>query len=232
MTDIEHGTRRAWETYGTHHLKRGTPLPDVNKVAWGPAPDDPGDEILGDVSGLRVLDIGCGTGRHAAHVARAYGAQVDGVDASAAQIARARARHPDVPGLRLIHADAVEHLGTAPPYDMIYSVSAFHFFDPHRLLPALATALTPDGRLYFTVLHTNSDGHGPSSTVTPRPEVLHLAGGGTLTMHMWVLTPELWQDLLDRHGLHVRRITALDAPEEENHASYRLFECRATASDG
>ena len=75
---------------------------------------------------------------------------------------------------RLSHADAVDHLGTATPYDVTCSLSTFHFLDPHRLLPALATALKPGGRLCFTVLHTNSGGDGPASTVTPRPEILRL----------------------------------------------------------
>ncbi|WSZ63911.1 NUDIX domain-containing protein [Streptomyces canus] len=43
---------------------------------------------------------------------------------------------------------------------------------------------------------------------------------------MWVLTPELWTDLLGEHGLRVAGIDVLDAPEEGNHASYRIF--RAT----
>ncbi|MGA5805097.1 class I SAM-dependent methyltransferase [Streptomyces cellulosae] len=226
MSHIEQQTRTAWDAYGQHHLRRGTPLPDLDRFTWGPGPDGPGDEILGDLEGLRVLDLGCGTGRHAAHLARAYGARVDGVDASPGQIERARARYPDVPGLRLFHADAVDHLGREEPYDVIYSVSAVHFFDPHRLFPALADGLVPGGRLYFTVLHTNSEGRDPSSTPTPRPELLHLAGGGTLTLHMWVLTPDLWESLLDQHGVEVRGATALDAPQETNRASYRLFEAR------
>ncbi|MFF6641301.1 NUDIX domain-containing protein [Streptomyces althioticus] len=207
-----------------HHLERATPLPDVDQISWGPAANGPGDAILGDIQGLRVLDIGCGPGRHAAHLARTYGAQVDGVDASLSQIERARARYPQVPGLRLVHADAVEYLGKAAPYDVIYSLSTFHFLNPHRLLPALSTAVKPGGRLCFTVLHANSAGNGPNSTVTPRPEILRLAGGDDLTVHMWVLTPELWEDLLVHYGFRVQGITVLDAPEKNNHASYRLFQ--------
>ncbi|KUN03000.1 methyltransferase [Streptomyces yokosukanensis] len=229
VLDIERQTRLAWEAYGTHHRRRGTPLPEVDRIAWGPSADGPGDGILGDLRGLRVLDLGCGPARHAAHLARAHGARVEAVDASRPQIERARTRYPDVPGLRLVHADAVEHLGTTAPYDVIVSLSTFHFLDPHRLLPALATALKPGGRLYFTVLHTNSAGDGPTSTVTPRPEVLHLADGDDLTVHMWVLTPELWEDLLVQYGLRVQGIGVLDAPQEDNHASYRLFEVHRPA---
>ena len=106
---------------------------------------------------------------------------------------------------------------------MIFSLSTFHFVDPHRLLPALATALKPGGRLYFTVLHTNSAGDGPTWTVTPRPEILRPASDD-LTVHVRVLTPELWEDLLVQYGLRVKGITVLDAPQENNHASYRLFQ--------
>ncbi|MGV9875748.1 SAM-dependent methyltransferase [Streptomyces cellulosae] len=60
----------------------------------GPRPGRAGRRALGDLEGLRVLDLGCGTGRHAAHLARAYGSRADGVDASSTQIERARAHHP------------------------------------------------------------------------------------------------------------------------------------------
>ena len=56
------------------------------------------ESSLGSLEGLRVLDLGCGTGRHAAHLARAYGARADGVDASPSQIERARARYPTCRG--------------------------------------------------------------------------------------------------------------------------------------
>ncbi|WEO94310.1 hypothetical protein A6P39_010000 [Streptomyces sp. FXJ1.172] len=82
--DIERQTRLAWDAYGTHHLRRGTPLTEVDQITWGPA-NGPGDGILGDLKGLRVLDLGCGPARHAAHLARTYGAHVDAIDASPAR---------------------------------------------------------------------------------------------------------------------------------------------------
>ncbi|WP_461077842.1 bifunctional class I SAM-dependent methyltransferase/NUDIX hydrolase [Streptomyces deserti] len=198
-------------------------LPEVERIDWGPGDTGPGTEVLGEVSGRRVLDLGCGPGRHAAHLVRAHGALVDAVDASPSQYARARARYGSLPGLRLVLADAVEHLRTAQPYDVVYSVNAVPYIDPYRLLPALAAALKPGGRLCFTVLHTNSGGDGPSSTVTARPEILRPAGGADVTVRMWVLTPELWTELLTEHGLRVEHVDVLDAPQADGHASYRLF---------
>jgi ubiquinone/menaquinone biosynthesis C-methylase UbiE len=49
------------------------------------------DRLLGDVSGLKVSDIGCGTGRHALRLAAA-GAIVHAVDFSEGMLARARAK--------------------------------------------------------------------------------------------------------------------------------------------
>src|SRR3954469_9134228 len=49
------------------------------------------DALLGDVRGLCVLDVGCGTGRHALRLARA-GAAVTAIDFSEAMLAQARAK--------------------------------------------------------------------------------------------------------------------------------------------
>ncbi|MGW5618362.1 bifunctional class I SAM-dependent methyltransferase/NUDIX hydrolase [Streptomyces sp. NPDC003877] len=213
----------AWHRYGVHHLQRGTVLPEAARVDWGFEGAGPGVEVLGELAGRRVLDLGCGPARQAAHLVRAHGALVDAVDASAGQYERALARYGSLPGLRLVLADAVEHLRTAEPYDVVYSVNAVPYIDPHRLLPALAGALRPGGRLCFTVLHTNARGDGPSDRVAARPETLRLAGGANVTVHMWVLTTEVWTDLLTEYGLRVEQVDTLDTPQPGNRASYRLF---------
>ncbi|MFC7843226.1 NUDIX domain-containing protein [Streptomyces sp. NPDC057382] len=212
------------DAYGAHHLRRGTELPEAERIDWGFEGGGPGTGILGQLTGRRVLDLGCGTARHAAHLARTHGAQVDAVDSSKGQYERARTRYGSVPGLRLILADAVQHLHAAEPYDVVYSVNAVPYIDPHRLLPALAGALKPGGRLCFTVLHSNSAGDGPSDRVRARPETLRPAGGDDVTVHMWVLTRELWTELLTEYGLRVERVDVLDTPQEDNQASYLLFQ--------
>src|ERR1017187_8593218 len=49
------------------------------------------DKLIGDVNGLKVADIGCGTGRHALRLAAA-GAIVEAVDFSEGMLAQARAK--------------------------------------------------------------------------------------------------------------------------------------------
>ncbi|MFE2940751.1 class I SAM-dependent methyltransferase [Streptomyces sp. NPDC059255] len=136
----------------------------------------------------RLHRAACGTG--ATHPRRGVrdtpethpGALVDAVDASPSQHQRATERYGRQPGLNLFLSDAVEHLRQAEPYDVIYSIHGVAYIDPRRLLPALGAALRPGGRLVLSVLHTNSEGLGPSTTVVSRPEILPLAGGGRLTV--------------------------------------------------
>ncbi|MER7956931.1 class I SAM-dependent methyltransferase [Streptomyces sp. NPDC096030] len=220
---------RAWTTYGNHHLRRGTKVPETDRISWGFWPTGPGTEVLGDLEGLRILDLCSGVGKHAAHLVREHDARVDAVEASAGQHARALARYGDLTGLSLIHTDAVEHLQTTQPYDVIYSVHGFGYIDPHRLLPALRTALKPGGRLAFSVLHTNSHGRGPSSSVVPRAEILPLADGEDQTVEMWVLSPRLWEDLCVDNGLLIDAIDELDAPEDDNPVSVRLYRAHRRA---
>ncbi|MFJ4800895.1 class I SAM-dependent methyltransferase [Streptomyces murinus] len=226
MPDTDTQNTAAWITYGAHQLARGLDLPELEGWAWDIPDAGPGIEVLGPVTGLRVLDLGSGLGRHAARLA-ALGAQVTAVDSSPTQHERASARYLATDGLRLECADAADHLRAALPYDLVYSVSGLPFADPRRLLPALANGVRPGGRLIFSALHTNSDGVGPSSEVAARPEILRLPGTTEdHTVYMWVLTPQLWEDLLDEHGFVLESVTAIDPPQPGNPVSYRLYTAR------
>ncbi|QES47005.1 methyltransferase [Streptomyces venezuelae] len=223
---METHNQGVWTTYGAHQIARGIELPELDRWDWDIPAAGPGTELFGDVKGLRVLDLGSGLGRHAARMA-ALGAQVSAVDSSPTQHQRAAARYPDTPGLRLECADAVAHLHTADPYDLVYSVSGVPFTDPRRLLPALANGIRPGGRLLFSALHTNSHGDGPATEVTARSEVLRLPGTNEEhPVHMWVLTPTLWEDLLGEHGFILESVTAIDSPQPGNSVSYRLYAAR------
>jgi 2-polyprenyl-3-methyl-5-hydroxy-6-metoxy-1,4-benzoquinol methylase len=65
-------------------------------------------ELLGDTRGLDVVDLGCGTGRHAAPLARA-GARVTALDFADGMVARARAK-PGWERVRFIAHDLTQPL--------------------------------------------------------------------------------------------------------------------------
>jgi SAM-dependent methyltransferase len=85
----------------------------------------------------RALDIGCGPGRNAVHLAAA-GFEVDAVDLSPAAIAwgRERARAAGVAvTFRRADAFATELDG---PYDLVYDSGCLHHLPPHRRISYLA----------------------------------------------------------------------------------------------
>mgnify|MGYP000864395444 FL=1 len=114
-------------------------------------------EIGGDRS-VRILDIGCGTGRHAIELA-ARGYAVVGVDLSTAQLARARAKAAER-GLTVDFrpADARE-LPFAAEFDLALMLceGAFPLMETDdmnfRILQGAARALRPGGKLIFTTLN-------------------------------------------------------------------------------
>src|SRR3954447_20457103 len=106
--------------------------------------------ILPDVSGLDVIDLGCGTGYWCAWFAR-LGARPVGLDVSENQLATARELQEEH-GLEfpLIHATA-----EAPPlpdasFDLVFSeYGAAIWRDPYVWIPHAHRLLRPGGRLIF-----------------------------------------------------------------------------------
>jgi SAM-dependent methyltransferase len=98
----------------------------------------------------RALDLGCGPGRNALHLA-SLGFEVDAVDLSPAAIAWAQERAHEVgANVRFLCGDAFSLIGTelCGTYDLIYDSGCFHHLPPHRRLSYLALLekhLAPDG---------------------------------------------------------------------------------------
>lgn len=100
----------------------------------------------GPVAGQRVLDIGCGTGETCT-IWLDGGAQVTGVDVSAAMLAVAADRTGGK--ATLVQADASAWLGDAP-FDLAVSRFGLMFFaDPAAAFATIAANVRPGGRLLF-----------------------------------------------------------------------------------
>ncbi|MFE7712585.1 NUDIX domain-containing protein [Streptomyces sp. NPDC057486] len=218
---------QSWTIYGQRQLDHGYTPPVPERIDWGFWPAvGPGAELLGSIDGKRVLDIGSGPGHHAVHLARKHGALVDGIDLSPTQHQRALQAHGTEPGVHFVCADVVQHLRQVDPYDAAYGIRTFGCIDPHHLLPALRDGLAENAPLVFSALHTDAEGRQPSSTVAPRQQVIRLRNEEPIPTQMWVLTPQLWGDLLTNHGFTVEAVDLLRAPEGDNPVVIQLIRAR------
>ncbi|MER6108421.1 hypothetical protein ACWGPD_05525 [Streptomyces hirsutus] len=63
---VEALNAEAWTTCGRRQLDHGYMPPGAERLEWTPWKGiGPGTELLGDIAGKRVLDIGSGAGHHA-----------------------------------------------------------------------------------------------------------------------------------------------------------------------
>lgn len=102
---------------------------------------------LGDIRGLRVLDVGCGLGEASVYFAL-QGAEVTATDISPGMCDVVR-RLGEANGVKLCtHVSAAEDLGLPATelFDVIYTGNTLHHVDIAVTLPMLARHLKPDGR--------------------------------------------------------------------------------------
>ena len=107
--------------------------------------------LLPPVTGRRVLDAGCGAGRHSAWLAE-QGADVVGLDASPEMLVRARAR---VPSGTFAVADLSEPLALEDgAFDVVVASLVLHYLqDWGPTLRELRRVLRPGGTLVFSTHH-------------------------------------------------------------------------------
>jgi len=105
---------------------------------------------LGDVRGLDVVELACGTAYFSAWLARA-GASMVAVDLSGEQLATARRMQRRFgPTFPLVQADAERIPLAGSRFDLVVSEHGVAAWcDPERWLPEAARLLRPGGRLVF-----------------------------------------------------------------------------------
>jgi ubiquinone/menaquinone biosynthesis C-methylase UbiE len=108
-------------------------------------------KLIGPVAGKRVLDIGCGTGAWAVHMARA-GADVWAIDISPQSIAVAQ-RRAQLNGVsKSLHASVQSATASDFPdrfFDVVYGQDIIHHLDAHSFGREVARLLAPGGHACF-----------------------------------------------------------------------------------
>ncbi|MHC3469383.1 class I SAM-dependent methyltransferase [Streptomyces sp. 7R007] len=187
--------------------------------------------------GLRLLDLGCGTGASTAALCAALpGADITAVDASAGMLERARAkRWPE--GVTFVCA-AAEELGEAGvegPFDAVFAAYLFrNVADPDAVLATVRDLLAPHGRLAvheYTL--SGRPVHRAVWTAVCRGLLLPVAtalGDGDLYRHLWYSVVDF--DTVDEFTARVRaagfdRVRALPLPGWQTGITHTVVARRA-----
>jgi SAM-dependent methyltransferase len=183
--------------------------------------------VLGDVAGRDVLELGCGTAYFSAWLAKRGGRPV-GVDVTPAQLDTARRVMAET-GIEfpLVEASAEDVPLPDASFDLALSEhGASAWCDPYRWIPEAARLLRSPGRLVFL---RNSTLLILCQTLEP-PAREHLVRAQKgLHRVEWPDTGEVefhlghgdWIDLLRENGLQVERLIELYAPDDaETHPYY------------
>ena len=185
--------------------------------------------VLGDVAGLDVVDLGCGTGYFSAWLAR-RGARPVGIDVTPAQLETARRLQQET-GIEfpLIEASAEAVPLPDESFDLALSeYGASIWCDPHKWLPETYRLLRPGGRLVFlcnsplVILCALEDPDATSETLQrPQAGMHRLAwSDGGVEFHLG--HGDMYRALRDA-GLEVENLVELYAPEGAKTHEYYDF---------
>jgi SAM-dependent methyltransferase len=184
--------------------------------------------VLGDVAGLDVVELGCGTAYVSAWLAR-QGARPVGVDPTPAQLATARQMQAEF-GLEFPLVEAAAESVPLPEASFDLAVSEYGasiWADPYRWIPEAARLLRPGGRLVFL----------RNSTIVTLCQSLD---GATEELQRWqrglcrIEWPDTGEvefhlpigeliDLLGANGFQLQRLLELYAPDDADTHGYYDF---------
>src|SRR6476469_5490684 len=161
-------------------------------------------------SGLRVVDLGCGSGVLTRALGEA-GASVLGIEGVPDRAAAARERCRDLADVRIVSSPMVEGLAGEGPFDLALICGVLEYNDPFTLLPAVVNSLSDNGVVVLAIenqlglrylLGGAEDHHGkawiglsdyprgehvPSTRTWTRHTLHNLLAGAGLTAQRWLL---------------------------------------------
>lgn len=219
MTPID--MRAAWNRLSDEYQAQHRIPTDSAHYGWW-APPENKLNLLGDVRGLRILEVGCGGGQCSIAFAR-QGAVAAGLDLSDEQLAYAR-RLAEQEGVavQLVQGSAEDLSAFANgAWDLVFSAFAFQYVaDMPRCLAECSRVLRSGGRLVFSLDHPfrdcfidfeTPDGREEMSIVPARSyfdnSPLQWNWGNTgIRMASHHFSIGHWTEMLAGAGFQVRRI--------------------------
>lgn len=166
---IEHlSTREGYDRWAAVYDTDGNPLIAMEEPEV--------DRLVGDITGRTVLDVGCGTGRHALRFAAA-GADVTAIDFSEEMLRKAQAK-PEAVGVQFVVHDLAEPLPfpTASFDRVVCGLVVDHIADLAGLFAELRRVCAAGGRVIVSVMHpammlrgTQARFHDPDTGKEVRP---------------------------------------------------------------
>lgn len=145
--------RAGWDAYSAAYEQQHGRQLDASPLAWGVwSIPESRLQVLGEVAGLRVLELGCGAARWSRALAR-KGALPVGLDLSERQLEAARwASEREAITVPLVQASAETLPLVNGCFDLVFcDHGAMTFADPHRTVPEAARVLKPGGHLVFSM---------------------------------------------------------------------------------
>ena len=185
---------------------------------------------LGEVAGLDVVELGCGTAFVSAWLAK-RGARPVGVDVTPAQLETAR-RCQEEFGIEfpLVEASAEDVPLPAESFDLAISeYGAIIWCDPYRWIPEAHRLLRPGGRLWFlrnstlSILCAPDEGRPSETLLRPQRGLGRLEWPGEIGVEWQLPHGELFR-LLRRTGFDVVDLVELYPPDDAvDHSYYEGF---------
>lgn len=145
MGDAHVPTREGYDRWSAHYDADENPLIALEQSVFA--------DLRGEIAGLDLLDVGCGTGRHTVAAAR-LGARVTAIDFSQGMLDRATEAAGDLPITFIAHdLHTPFPLGDDAFDAVLCALVLDHIADLDHLFAEFRRVARPGGRVLITVMH-------------------------------------------------------------------------------